>query len=104
MLYMKNAITAFSFLLLKHAKRHFICNHCKRVNNKFDKSMIYLLTSCNTEERIAQNIYIHNSNRTYKRINYNNNDNINLEMDRLLELCESWALLFIVLITFPFLD
>ena len=25
--------------------------------------MIYLLTSCNTEERIAQNIYIHNSNR-----------------------------------------
>ena len=27
---------------------------------------IYLLTSCNTEERIAQNIYIHNSNRNYK--------------------------------------
>ena len=28
---------------------------------------IYLLTSCNTEERIAQNIYIHNSNRNYKK-------------------------------------
>ena len=28
--------------------------------------MIYLLTSCNTEERIAQNIYIHNSNRNIK--------------------------------------
>ena len=33
--------------------------------------MIYLLTSCNTEERIAQNIYIHNSNRNHKKINYN---------------------------------
>ena len=30
------------------------------------KVMIYLLTSCNTEERIAQNIYIHNSNRNIK--------------------------------------
>ena len=29
--------------------------------------MIYLLTSCNTEERIAQNIYIHNSNRSIKK-------------------------------------
>ena len=50
--------------------------------------MSYLLTSSNTEERIAQNIYIHNnSNRNCKRIkpsmyNYNDN-NINLEMDRL---------------------
>ena len=26
----------------------------------------YLLASCNTEERIAQNIYIHNSNGNYK--------------------------------------
>ena len=43
------------------------------------KVTIYLLTSCNTEERIAQNIYIHNSNRNYKKkINYNNN-NINQE-------------------------
>ena len=56
--------------------------------NKFNKSMIYLLTSSNTEERIAQNIYIHNnSNRNCKRIkpsmyNYKDN-NINLEMDRL---------------------
>ena len=31
------------------------------------KVKIYLLTSCNTEERIAQNIYIHNSNRNYKK-------------------------------------
>ena len=29
--------------------------------------MIYLLTSCNTEERIAQNINIHNSNRNIKK-------------------------------------
>ena len=43
------------------------------------KVKIYLLTSCNTEERIAQNIYIHNSNRNYK-INYKNN--INQETDR----------------------
>ena len=42
------------------------CKHCKRVNNKFDKSTIYFLTSCNAEEKIAQNI-IHNSNRTYKK-------------------------------------
>ena len=47
----------------------------------FNKSMIYLLTSCNnTEERIAQNIYIHNSNKNYKRIDYNNK--INQETDR----------------------
>ena len=32
------------------------------------KVKIYLLTSCNTEERIAQNIYIHNSNRNYKKL------------------------------------
>ena len=32
------------------------------------KVTIYLLTSCNTEERIAQNIYIHNSNRIYKKL------------------------------------
>ena len=63
----------------------FCCNHCKRVNNKFSKSMIYHWTSCNTKKRIVQNIYIHNSNGNYKRINYNNN-NINQEMDRLLEL------------------
>ena len=29
------------------------------------KVMIYLLTSCNTEEQIALNIYIHNSNGDY---------------------------------------
>ena len=44
------------------------------------KVKIYLLTSCNTEERIAQNIYIHNSNRKYKKINYKNN--INQATDR----------------------
>ena len=32
------------------------------------KVTIYLLTSCNTKERIAQNIYIHNSNRNYKKL------------------------------------
>ena len=43
--------------------------------------MIYLWTTCNTEERIAQNIYILNSNRNYKKkINYNND--INQETDR----------------------
>ena len=30
--------------------------------------MIYLLTSCNTEKRLAQNIYVHDSNRNYKKI------------------------------------
>ena len=30
--------------------------------------MIYILTSCYTEKRIAQNIYIHNSNRNYKKL------------------------------------
>ena len=42
-----------------------IMQHCKRVNNTVNltKVTIYLLTSCNTEERIAQNIYIHNSNK-----------------------------------------
>ena len=32
------------------------------------KVTIYLLTSCITEKRIAQNIYIHNSNRNYKKL------------------------------------
>ena len=32
------------------------------------KVMICLLTSCNTEKRIAQNIYIHNWNRNYKKL------------------------------------
>ena len=34
-------------------------------NDDLTKVTIYLLTSCYTEERIAQNIYIHNSNRNY---------------------------------------
>ena len=39
-----------------------------KILEKLTKIMIYLLTSCNTEERIAQNIYIHNSNRNYKKL------------------------------------
>ena len=46
--------------------------------------MINFLTSSQTEERIAQNIYIRNSNRNFKRINCNNNNNINLEMYKLI--------------------
>ena len=37
-------------------------------NMSLRKVTIYLLTSCNIEERIAQNIYIHNSNRNYKKL------------------------------------
>ena len=48
--------------------------------------MIYLLISCNTEERTVQNTYIQKSNRTHKRTNYNSNNNTNPEMDRLNEL------------------
>ena len=36
-------------------------------NENLRKVKIYLFTSCNTEERIAQNIYIHNSNKNYKK-------------------------------------
>ena len=62
------------FLKLKHLNE-------KKLTGveKFKKVayMIYLFTSCNTEERTAQNINIHNSNRTYKRIHYINNNNNN---------------------------
>ena len=59
----------------KKFKYHFMVN--------LRKVMIYLLTSCNTEERIAQNIYIHNSNRNLKKKKkINNNNNINQEPDR----------------------
>ena len=37
-------------------------------NTFLRKVTIYLLTSCNTEGRIAQNIYINNSNRNYKKL------------------------------------
>ena len=47
------------FWLLKN------CNHCKKVNNEFNKSMVWLLISCNTKKRKAQNFYIHNSNKNY---------------------------------------
>ena len=36
------------------------------IEKNLGKVTIYLLTSCNTEERIAQNIYIHNLNKNYK--------------------------------------
>ena len=67
------------------AKMTFESNPCKRVDYEFNISMIYPLTSCNTKERIVQNIYIRNSNRNYRKIKlsiYNNdyNNNINLEM------------------------
>ena len=77
--------------------------------------MIYLLTSCNTEERIAQNIYIHNSNRNIKKsttrtilikkqigIGYKNYEKQCPGLEFRLKL-ESWALLFIVLITYAYL-
>ena len=38
------------------------------MSKSFRKVTIYLLTSCNTEERRAQNIFIHNSNRNYKKL------------------------------------
>ena len=37
-------------------------------NKRLRKATFYLLTSCNTEERIAQNNYIHNSNRNDKKL------------------------------------
>ena len=63
------------------------CNHCKSVNNKYTKSKIYIIISCNTEERIAQNIHIHNSNKNCKSVkqniyNFSNNNN-NLAVDGL---------------------
>ena len=45
---------------------YFWLKHYAHINLR--KVTIYLLTSCNTEERIAQNIYIHNSNRIYKKL------------------------------------
>ena len=41
---------------------------------------IFTADICKAKERIAQNIYIHNSNRNYKKINHNNN--INQKTDR----------------------
>ena len=45
-------------------RKRFVLNYFQNLR----KVTIYLLTSCNTEERIAQNIYIHNSNRNYKKL------------------------------------
>ena len=38
----------------------------EKANNT--NNAVMSLTSCNAEERIAQNIYIHNSNRIYKKL------------------------------------
>ena len=50
------------------------CNYCKRVNNKFSKSMILSLNLR------AQNIYSHNPNKKYIRVKlsiYKSNSNNN---------------------------
>ena len=62
----RNEEKKFTFQALRHTLR---------------KVKIYLLTSCNTEERIAQNIYIHNANKNYKK-KINSKNNINQETDR----------------------
>ena len=67
------------------------CNCYKKVSDKFNKSTIYLLTFCNTEERMVQNIFIYNSNKNYRIVKLsiyncnNNNNNNNLVVDRLYE-------------------
>ena len=72
-----------SFFCVRTNKLQQFCKDkkCFYINSQnLRKVTIYLLTSCNTEERIAQNIYIRNSNRNYKKINCNNN--IYQETDR----------------------
>ena len=53
----------------------------------FSKSTIYLLISCNIEEKIAQNIHNHNSNKNYRkaRLSIYNCNNNNLVADRLIK-------------------
>ena len=53
-------------LLLELLTSQFNFNELYKLNLR--KVTIYLLTSCNTKVRIAQNIYIHNSNRNYKKL------------------------------------
>ena len=68
-----------SLFIEDNSKNRKICTCLDSMN--LTRVTIYRLTSCNTEERIAQNIYIHNSNRNYKKkINYNKN--IDQETDR----------------------
>ena len=58
-------ITLFTLVSLQ-GKANGILEYSPQIVNMYlRKVTIYLLTSCNTEERIAQNIYIHNSNRIY---------------------------------------
>ena len=52
--------------LLKQREKIFVQEITSMLN--LTKVMIYLLTSCNAEVRIAQNIYIHKSNRNYKKL------------------------------------
>ena len=42
--------------------------YCHPTLDGLRKVTIYLLTSCNAEEKIAQNIYINNSNSNYKKL------------------------------------
>ena len=58
------------------------------INNKFNKRMIHLLISCNTEERIAQNMYIHNLKKITEELSLvfkivATNNNKKLKVDRL---------------------
>ena len=45
-------------------------NRCKRVNKKFNKSMIYLLLSSYTEKRITRKVCIPSSNKTELLMSY----------------------------------
>ena len=48
-----------------NCRKKLACDIISEFKKSYD--LQYLLTSCNTEERIAQNIYIHNSNRNIKK-------------------------------------
>ena len=67
-LYVNNVcdLQYFNFSISIQFRFNFLTKSYKSKIN-LRKVTIYLLTSCNTEERIAQNIYIHNSNRNYKK-------------------------------------
>ena len=58
-------------VLISFLNHCIICCCCNQGLNAptmiMSKTMIFLLTSCNTEKRIAKNIYIYNSNRNYKK-------------------------------------
>ena len=64
-------VTDSSSTIIDHVITNYFYSLCSILSALYSlnlrKVMIYLLTSCNTEERIAQNIYIHNSNRNIKK-------------------------------------